>query len=102
MSKKHSLTAIIYNKRGKEIAIGQNSYTKTHPLQAKAAAAVGKPHLIYLHAEVAALVRLRDWKSAYRMAIFRYNSNGLPVCAKPCISCQQIIKQAGIKYVEYT
>ena len=31
----HSLTAIIKDKRGNVLAIGKNSYTKTHPYQAK-------------------------------------------------------------------
>ena len=30
MSRKHSLTAIIYDKKDRVLSIGQNSYTKTH------------------------------------------------------------------------
>ena len=48
----HSLTAIIKDKRGNVLAIGKNSYTKTHPYQAKCAREVGLPEKIYLHAEL--------------------------------------------------
>lgn len=99
---KHHVSAIIYDKKGRTISFGRNSYTKTHPLQAKAAKATGSPHRIYLHAEVAAIVRLKDNSRGYRIVVTRFDALGRPVCAKPCLSCQHVIKLAGIKYVEFT
>ena len=43
MCKKHHVTAIIFDKRGRPLSIGQNSYIKTHPLQLKIAEKVGLP-----------------------------------------------------------
>lgn len=102
MGKKHAISAIIYDKKGRTISFGQNSYTKTHPLMAKISKAEGEPNRIYLHAEVAALVRLKDWSRAYSMFVSRYTGDGLPANAKPCLSCQRLIKITGIKHVEYT
>jgi deoxycytidylate deaminase len=102
MSKKHAISAIIYDKKGRPISHGQNSYTRTHPLMAKMAQLSGEPNRIYLHAEVAAIVRLKDSKRAHRMFISRFNAVGSPVRAAPCLSCQRLIKLIGIKYVEHT
>ena len=97
-----SLTAIAYDKRGRILSIGRNSYVKTHPLQAKAAASVGDDSKIYLHAEVAALVKVKDWSKIYRLVVTRFNSKGEPVCAKPCRVCQFVLDQAGVDKVEHT
>lgn len=99
---KHSITALLYNKRGVLISIGRNSYEKTHPLQAHAAALVGRPSRIYLHAEIAALVKLKDWSKAHKMVVTRYLKDGTPANATPCASCQLMLKKAGIKLVEHT
>ena len=102
MSRKHELKAIIYDKRGKILSIGQNSYIKTHPLQARCARAVGEPTKIFLHAEIAALVACKDWRSATKIAIFRFTKEGKPAPAKPCKCCQHAIKLAGISNIEHT
>ena len=95
------VTAFVYDKRGRLLSSGQNSYVKTHPLMAKAGAKVGEPHKIYLHAEVAALIKC-DWKKAYKLVVLRYSKKGQPLIAKPCVVCQSIIEQTGIKEIEYT
>lgn len=97
-----TITAIVYNKKGRVLSIARNSYVKTHPLQARLALEVGEPTKIYLHAEVAALIKVRDWNDAHRIAVFRYGADGSPRNAKPCRVCQRIIQQAGITEVEYT
>jgi hypothetical protein len=33
MTKRQAITAIITDKKGRVLSIGQNSYSKTHPLQ---------------------------------------------------------------------
>lgn len=97
-----TLTALIYDKRGRLLSAGQNSYTRTHPVQARAAKAVGKPSSIYLHAEIAALVKLKDWSKAYKMVVLRYTKDGEPAKATPCSICRHIIALSGIKIVEST
>ena len=74
------ISAFVYDKRGRLLSTGQNSYVKTHPLQAKAAREVGEPHRIFLHAEVAALLKC-DWGKAHRMFVARYGKDGRPLLA---------------------
>lgn len=102
MSKKPELTALLYDRKGKLLSVGRNSYIKTHPLQAKAAEAAGKPGAVFLHAEIAALVNNKDWKRNYRMVISRYTADGTPAMAKPCRICQKQLKLAGVQLIEHT
>ena len=99
---KHELTAIIYDKRGRVLSIGQNNYIKTHPLQAKHAEKVGLPEKQYLHAEIHAIARCKDLTKAHRILITRFGKNGQPLLAKPCPVCQSAIRAAGIELVEHT
>lgn len=94
---KYNITAIVRDKRGRILSIGKNSYTRTHPLMQKAMIATKVKNYSYLHAEVAALVKLKDWTKANSIEVFRYTKNGMPAIAKPCACCQWVIKQAGIK-----
>lgn len=101
MNVKQDITAIIYDKRGRILAVGKNSYVKTHPLQAKYA----KPHnahKVFLHAEVAAIVKCRDLSKAHRISIFRVNKQGNYMKAAPCPVCQDAIAASGIKFIEHT
>jgi deoxycytidylate deaminase len=102
MSIKHSITALIYDKKGKLLSIGTNSYVKTHPIQAKAAKAVGEPCRIFLHAEIAAIVRLKDWTKAHTMVLTRFKKDGSEGLSKPCKACQHVINLTGIHNVYYT
>jgi len=102
MSSLQALTAIIYDKRGRVLSIGKNSYIKTHPLQAKYANKVGLPEKQYLHAEIAAIVRCRDLAKAHRIEVLRVGRNGSLLLAKPCPVCQTAIEAAGIRNIEHT
>ena len=102
MTTKHALTAVIYDKRGRVISIGQNSYVKTHPLQAKHAAEVGMPDKQYLHAEIHAIVRCKDLTKAHKIFVSRWDKKGKPALAKPCPVCMSAIEAAGIEIVEHT
>lgn len=103
MSKKRQeLIATIYDKRGRAIARGENSYHKSHPLQYRFAREAGRPDAIFLHAEIHALTRLKDWSDAHRIVIERYSKSGDPLLAKPCEICEHALQKAGIKHIEYT
>jgi deoxycytidylate deaminase len=102
MSQKQNITAILYDRRGKILSIGKNSYIKTHPLQAKSAQAVGEDYKIFLHAEIDALVKAKNWDKAHKLVITRFTKDGVPAMAKPCKVCQHAINLAGIKLVEHT
>ncbi len=100
--KRFDITAVIYDKRGRVLSIGKNSYVKTHPHQAFHAACVGLPDKQFLHAEVHAIVRCRKLEKAHRIVVMRYDSDGKAKNAKPCPVCESAIRAAGIKVVEHT
>lgn len=99
---KHKVTAIIYNKRGHVLSVGQNSYIKTHPRQAKFAKEVGEDESIFLHAEIAAIIKCQDLDSAHTIKVFRYNAKGEPVNAKPCAICQSALAKTPIRKIIHT
>ena len=98
----HQVTALIYDRKGRVLSIGQNSYLKTHPLQALHATKVGMPEKQFLHAEISAIIRCKDLSKAHKILVTRYNKQGEPVLAKPCPICQSAILAANIKYTEHT
>lgn len=99
---RQSLTAVIYDKKGRVLSVGQNSYHKTHTMQAFHAEKVGRPEKIFLHAEVSAIVRCKDLHRAHRIFISRWDHNGNPKLAAPCPVCVSAIEAAGIKRIEWT
>lgn len=103
MSKrKQQITAIIYDRKGRVLSVGQNSYVKTHPLQAHYARRVGSPQKQFLHAEIHAIVRCRDLSRAHRIFVSRWDRHGNAVLAKPCEVCQSAISAAGIEVIGHT
>jgi len=99
---RQAVSAFIYDRAGRLLSTGVNSYTKTHTYQARAANKVGRPSCIYLHAEIAALVKIKDWSKAYKLVVMRYLKDGTPANAAPCSICQEAIRQTGIKVVQHT
>ena len=100
--KRFNIVATVYDKRGRKLTEGNNSYTKTHTLQAKFAVQVGLDDKIYLHAEISALSKLKKGQKPYRIFVERYKENGEPALAKCCKVCEAAVKAHGIKYIEYT
>lgn len=98
---RQTVSAFVYDKRGRLLSTGQNSYVKTHPLQAEHARRVGLPEKVYLHAEIAALIKC-DWTKAHRILVTRYGVDGKPLLAKPCAVCRSVINSTNIKIVEHT
>lgn len=102
MAKQHHVTAVIYDRKGRVLSVGQNSYVKTHPVQAQHAKKVGLPDKQFLHAEVAAIIKCKDLSKAHRIFVSRWNANGEPVLAKPCPVCSSALEAAGITIVQHT
>jgi tRNA(Arg) A34 adenosine deaminase TadA len=102
LRRKFDIKATIYDKKGRVLSVGENSYMKTHPYQRELANKAGRPEAIYLHAEIAALVKLKDWSRAHRIKVERYDVHGNPVIAKPCPICQSALKRANIELIEHT
>lgn len=94
--------ATVYDKKGRPLGVGYNSFVKTNTYQAKLAEQVGTPDKQYLHAEVAAILKAQKHGKPYKIFVERYNKHGEPMLAKPCPICEMAIKIAGIKRVEYT
>ena len=99
---KFLIKATITDKKGNVLSSAQNSYTKSHPIQARFAGNVGKPDSIFLHAEIAALIRLNNSCKPHKIFIERYRKDGRPALARPCAVCEAAIKHWGIKNIEYT
>lgn len=101
-NKRQHILARCYDKKGNLLSVAFNSYTKSHPLQAYFARKVGhSEHKIYLHAEIAAILKARG-KPIYKLSVERYDKSGLPANAQPCAICREAIKAFGIRKVEYT
>ena len=95
LNQKQNLVALVFEK-GRIIAVGKNSYTKTHPLQERLAKKVGVGARLYLHAEVAALIKARGRGDT--MVVLRRNKHGLGI-AKPCSICQEALRLSNLKVI---
>lgn len=95
------IQATCYDAKGRVLSKGRNQYNKTHPLQAHFAKLAGEPYKIYLHAEIAAILKAGG-KKIHTIKVERYTSDGCAANAQPCPICQLAIKAFGIKRIEYT
>ena len=102
MDTKQDITAFIYDKRGRVLSVGKNSYVKTHPLQAKHAKQVGLDDKVFLHAEIAAIAKCKDLERAHKILVVRMGREGKTLLAKPCPVCMSAIHSTGIKYIDHT
>lgn len=93
--------SVVVDKRGRILSESANSYSKSHPIQAHFAERVDLPDKIYLHAEIASLIKVR-YGEPYKIFIARVDSEGNPVPGAPCPICELAIKESGVKSVEYT
>ena len=98
----HNITAFIYDKRGRVLSVGKNSYVKTHPYQAKLAKETGMPYKIYLHAEIDAIIKCPDLKKAHSIFVVRVGAKGTHLLAKPCPVCMAAISAANIEKIKFT
>lgn len=103
MKARQNHTAIAYDKKGRVICIARNSYSKTHPIQAKYAKKVGRPHKIYLHAEILACLRAEAMgKDVHRLHVFRIGADGKERNSKPCSICREFLKDVGVKNITHS
>lgn len=93
--------AVIVDAKGRVLTEGHNSYTKTHPVQAMYAEQANLPDKVFLHAEMSALIKLRQG-IPNKIYIARVDSEGTPCIAAPCPICCIALKEAGIEIVEHT
>lgn len=101
MKARQTIIAKCYDKKGRLLSVGMNSYRVTHPMQKYFAERVGLYGKEYLHAEILAMLRAKG-QSIYSLTVERYSKDGQPMMAKPCPICQEAIKAFGVKHVSWT
>jgi len=97
------IVAKIFDKRGRLLSYGHNSYV-TDPSFFRFAKPLNEPYRVHQHAEWHAIKRLKftDIERVHTIKIYRFNANGEPVLAKPCRICSRIIESFPFKKIEYT
>lgn len=98
---RYEITASCYDRKGNLLSIASNSYKKSHPLQSYFAKQVGKDPCIYLHAEIAAILKAKK-KQIQLIKICRIDMAGRLRLARPCPICVEAIKAFGIEEVQYS
>lgn len=73
-------------RKNRVVAIGINSYIKTHPRQHLLARLAGQHRREYLHAEISALIRAP--RDADTLVVVRIDKQGNFACAAPCPVCR--------------
>ena len=102
MRKRITIVATAFDKKGRAIGTGVNDYRKSHPLSKLYAEKAGEsPEKIYKHAELSAILQAGN-KDVYSMLVQRFDASGMPALAKPCKTCQVMLKDFGVKFVQYT
>lgn len=100
--KRYEIFATCYDRQGRVISVGTNSYKKSHPLMKELAIkTLRNPHKVYLHAEVSSILKAGD-KKIHSIMVQRFTAEGKPALAKPCPICQEAIRMFGIREVKYT
>ena len=94
------LGAVIVDRSKRIIASSTNKMTKTHPIQKQWSKKVSNGKQIYLHAEIAALVKCR--KQPYAIYVARVLKDNTEALARPCPVCMAALKEAGVKKIFYT
>ena len=97
-----TVTAIIYNKRGRVLSIGKSSYIHSSRLQRHHATKTGNPESVYQHAEIDAINRCQELDKAHKIVVTRHLKNGKPALAKPCAICESAIKATPIRLVQWS
>lgn len=96
---KVKMASVITDKRGRVISYAVNSYSKTHRLQAHYGAKTGRPKAVYLHSEVASLVRCRQ--KPHTIYVARFTRNGDRGSSLPCPACAMAIREAQVERIVY-
>lgn len=91
--------AVLLNKN-RVVTTATNLERKSHPLQAKFAERVGLKEKIFLHAEIAALVKCRE--ECDTIIVARVNNQNKLRNSRPCPICSLALKQAGVSKVHYS
>lgn len=101
-NRRFEIFATAFDKKRKIIGVGANCYSKSHPLMKLYAEKAGESEMkIYKHAELSAILDAGN-KEVYSLLVQRFDAQGRPALAMPCKTCKEMIKDFGVRYVEYT
>ena len=98
MKKRYKIRAIARGHYNQFLSSGENSYVKTHPLQAHFATLVNEPKKQYLHAEIATLLKAGIDKVRSLRII---NESTMLGDSEPCKVCRKAIQAFGVKKIIY-
>lgn len=103
-NKKFFILARIRDKQGRILSQAHNSYVRTDPVFAYYATRRHQPFKEFIHAEMAAFKKIRynNLRQAHSIFVYRFGEDGLPLLAKPCPICCDIIHFFNIKHVYWT
>ncbi len=100
--RRYEIIATCFDRKGKVLGTGVNSYIKTHPLMKYFAEKAGESaEKIFTHAELQAVLASQR-KGIDSILVQRFKLNGEPALAKPCKTCQEMLKAFGVRRVMYT
>lgn len=104
LQKKQNVVAICFDKHGKIMSFGTNSFHISSGLQATLAKQAGFDSKIFNHAEISSIAKWRRYsdKNPWAIYIARYSKNKELTMAKPCEICTLCINLAGIKKIFHT
>lgn len=86
----YRMSAVITN-GARVLSLGVNQI-KTHPKQA-----IYREHVVSIHAELAAILHARTDLTGATIYIARWKN----LISKPCLTCREIIREAGITTAVY-
>ena len=100
--KRYTIVATCFDRKGRVLGTGTNNYNKSHPLMFHFAVKAGdSTEKIYQHAELNAVLQ-SGRKDIHSILVQRFHDNGDTALAKPCPTCQAMLKGFGVKLVRYT
>lgn len=94
--------ACLVNKKGKIVAESANSYSCSHTKQFHYAKKVGRPEAIFLHSELACLLKDRK-RQGVKLFVARVDSKNRPCYSAPCEICAMALKDySNVKSIEFS
>lgn len=100
--KRYTIVATCFDRKGRVLGTGTNNYNKSHPLMLHFAVKAGESdEKIYQHAELNAVLQ-SGRKDIHSILVQRFHESGDLALAKPCPTCQAMLKGFGVKLVRFT
>lgn len=100
--RRYEIISTTFIKRGRVLATATNDYKRSHPLFKHFAVLAGEsPDKHYRHAEFNACLEAKG-KDIHSILVQRFDAEDKPALAKPCKTCQLVLKSFGVKIVRYT